>query len=134
MEIKKFESIEFVKENMTSMDLANAVGKRHADVLRDLRQMSDAWQKVTERKFALSEYTDSTGRKLPLYELSKPEILFIASKYDDELRARIIIRLMELELTQKRMMQAQLDYFWDKEDQRDLYRITKKDIYDETVK
>ena len=124
MEIKKFESIEFVKENMTSMDLANAVGKMHKNVLQDLRNMSEAWENVTGLKFQLSEYTDSTGRKLPLYELSKPEILFIASKYDDELRARIIIRLMELELTQKRMMQAQLDYFWDKEDQRDLY--TKK--------
>lgn len=121
MEIKKFESIEFVKENMTSMDLANAVNKRHADVLRDLRQMSEAWEKVTERKFALSEYKDSTGRKLPMYELSKPEILFIASKYDDELRAKIIMRLIELELTQKRMMQAQLDFFWDKEDKKDLY-------------
>lgn len=120
--VERYRSIEFVRENMTSMDLANAVGKRHADVLRDLRQMSDAWQKVTERKFALSEYIDSTGRKLPLYELSKPEILFIASKYDDQLRARIIIRLMELELTQKRIMQAQLDYFWDKEDLKDLYK------------
>lgn len=122
MEIKKFENIDFVKEDMTSMDLANAVGKRHADVLRDLRQMGESWEKVTERKFALSEYKDSTGRKLPMFHLSKPEILFIASKYDDELRAKIIMRLIELELTQKRMMQAQLDYFWDKSDQNDLYK------------
>jgi phage regulator Rha-like protein len=122
MEIKKFESIDFVKENMTSMDLANAVNKRHADVLRDLRQMGEAWEKVTERKFSLSEYKDSTGRTLPMYELNKPEILFIASKYNDELRAKIIMRLIELELTQKRMMQAQLDYFWDRSDQNDLYK------------
>lgn len=120
MEIKKFE-IELVKENMTSMDLANLVGKRHADLLRDLRNMSDAWEKVTKRNFTLSEYKDSTGRKLPLYNLDKAEILFIASKYNDELRAKIIIRLIELELNQKRITQSQLDYFWDKSDQKDLY-------------
>jgi phage regulator Rha-like protein len=68
MEIKKFENIEFVKENMTSMDLANAVGKRHKNVLQDLRNMSSAWENVTGLSFQLSEYTDSTGRKLPLYE------------------------------------------------------------------
>jgi len=121
MEIKKFESIDFVKENMTSMDFANAVGKMHKNILRDLREMSVAWEKVTGLKFELNEYKDSIGRTLPAYNLSKPEILFIASKYDDELRAKIIIRLMELELTQKRMMQAQLDYFWGKSDQNDIY-------------
>jgi len=114
MEIKKFENIELVKENMTSLELANFIGKRHAGMLRDLRNMSDAWEKVTKRKFAFSEYKDSTGRMLPMFELSKPEILFIASKYNDELRARIITRLFELEIYQKRIMQIQLDKLWDK--------------------
>jgi Rha family phage regulatory protein len=122
MEIKKFENIEFVKENMTSMDLSNAVGMRHKNMLRDLREMDEAWQKVTGLKFELSEYKDSTGRTLPMYNLSKPEILFIASKYNDELRAKIIMRFIELELNQKRMMQSQLDWFWDREDRKDLYR------------
>jgi Rha family phage regulatory protein len=121
-DIIKFENIEFVKENMTSMDLANVVGIRHKNMLRDLREMSESWEKVTGLKFELSEYKDSTGRILPAYNLSKPEILFIASKYNDELRAKIIMRFIELELTQKRLMQAQLDYFWDKSDQKDLYK------------
>ena len=122
MEIKKFEtSIELVKENMSSMDLANFVGKRHADLLRDLRKMSDAWEKVSKRKFALVDYVDNKGEKRPMYNLDKVEILFIASKYNDELRAKIIIRLAELEMNQKRITQSQLDYFWDKSDQKDLY-------------
>jgi Rha family phage regulatory protein len=121
-ELIKFDTIEFVKENMTSMDLANVVGVRHKNLLRDLRDMSDSWGKVTGLNFELSEYKDSTGRTLPAYNLSKPEILFIASKYNDELRAKIIMRLIQLELTQKRLMQAQLDFFWDKEDQKDLYK------------
>jgi len=122
MEIKKFENIDFIKENMTSLDIAFLTGKRHADVLRDLRQMSVAWEKVTQRNFAFSEYVDSTGRTLPMYELSKPEILFIASKYDDVLRAKIILRLMQLETEKIYWMQIQLDRLYDKEDQKDLYR------------
>lgn len=110
---------------MTSLELASAIGKRHADLLRDLRKMDDAWGKITGRNFAFSEYKDSTGRKLPMYRLEKPEILFIASKYNDELRAKIILRLYELEEQNKRMMQAQLDYFWDKEDIQDLYNSRK---------
>jgi phage regulator Rha-like protein len=121
MEIKKFENIELVKENMTSIELANFIGKRHADILRDLRNMSEAWEKVTKRKFTFSKYKDSTGRSLPMFELSKPEILFIASKYNDELRAIIITRLIELETYQKRIMQIQLDRLWDREDNNDLY-------------
>ena len=106
---------------MTSLDLANLVGKRHSDVLRDLRKMGDAWEKVTERSFALVKYIDRKGEVRPMCDLNKAEILFIASKYNDELRAKIIMRLIELELNHKKIAQAQLDYFWDKEDQKDLY-------------
>ena len=39
----------------------------HFDVLRAIRKMEPAWEKVTECKFAVSEYKDSTGRTLPCY-------------------------------------------------------------------
>lgn len=32
-----------------------------------------AWIKVTDVSFDFSEYTDSTGRKLPMYELNKSD-------------------------------------------------------------
>jgi len=124
MEINKEKnrySIELVKENMSSMDLANFVGKRHDNILASIKKMESSWENVTGLKFKLSDYRDSTGRKLPAYDLNKAEILFIASKYNDELRARIIIRLAELEMNQKKVTQSQLDYFWDKSDQKDLY-------------
>ena len=114
--------ISIINDNMTSLQIAKATGKRHSDVLRDMRNMGAAWDKVTGRNFALSNYKDSSGRSLPMYQLSKPEILFVASKYNDELRAKIILRLYELEVQNKKMMQSQLDYFWDKQDQKDLYR------------
>ena len=55
--------------HMTSLEIAELTGKNHFDVLRAIRNMEPAWEKVTECKFAVSEYKDSTGRKLPCYSL-----------------------------------------------------------------
>jgi hypothetical protein len=60
--------------------------------------MEPAWEKVTETKFGLSEYTDSTGRKLPCYELTKRECLYVATKFNDEARAKLVIRWEALEV------------------------------------
>ena len=44
------------KETMTSLDIAEVTGMRHADVMRSIRNMEEAWVKVSERNFALSSY------------------------------------------------------------------------------
>lgn len=85
------------KQTITSRDIAEVTGKRHSDILEAIRTMEPAWAKVTERNFPLSEYTDPTGRKLPQYELSKTECLYIATKFNDEARAKLIIRWEQLE-------------------------------------
>lgn len=87
----------FGDKTMSSREIAELTGKRHSDVLEAIRNMENAWVKVTERKFPLSEYTDSTGRRLPMYELNKKECLYIATKFNDEARARLILRWEELE-------------------------------------
>lgn len=48
------------KKTMSSREIAELTGKRHSDVLESIRKMENAWVKVTQRKFSLSEYTDST--------------------------------------------------------------------------
>ena len=53
---------------------------------------------VTQGKFSLSAYQDATGRTLPCYSLSKTECLYIATKFNDEARAKLVIRWEELEL------------------------------------
>lgn len=80
------------KETMTSLEIAKITGKRHSDVLEAIRNMETAWEKIAERKFPLSEYTDSTGRKQPCYVLNKTECLYIATKFNDEARAKLILR------------------------------------------
>ena len=57
---------------VTSLQVAEAFGKEHRHVLRDIRETIDKCsESFTAPNFGLSEYTDSTGRKLPLYLLSK---------------------------------------------------------------
>lgn len=57
---------------VTSLQVAEAFGKEHFHVLRDIRETMDKCsESFTASNFGLSEYTDSTGRKLPLYILSK---------------------------------------------------------------
>lgn len=82
---------------MTSREIAEITGKLHKNVIRDIRNMEESWEKVTGLKFELSEYEDSTGRKLPEYQLDKREVLYVATKWNDEIRARIILRWEELE-------------------------------------
>lgn len=88
-------------EYMTSKEIAEVTGKEHKNVLAAIRLMEGAWGKVTGLSFKLSEYTDSTGRKLPMYKLTKTECLYIATKFNDEARAKLVIRWEELETKER---------------------------------
>lgn len=85
------------KETMTSLEIAEVTGRNHKDVMRSIREMEEAWVKVNGRKFALVEYKDAKGEMRPCYSLSKTECLYIATKFNDEARAKLIIRWEELE-------------------------------------
>ena len=61
----------------TSNQVAEHFGKRHADVIRAIRKL-DAPADFTERNFALSEFTDSTGRVLPAYRLTRDGFTLLA--------------------------------------------------------
>lgn len=86
------------KQTMTSLEIAELTGKRHADVLEAIRKMEPAWRMTTQRNFPLSEYKDTTGRSLPCYVLGKAECLYIATKFNDEARAKLVLRWEELEM------------------------------------
>ncbi len=90
---------------MTSREIAELTGKRHDHLLRDIRIMEEAWVKIGQHKFGETFYTDQWNRKQPQYELSKTETLYIATKLNDEARARLIIRWEQLE-NEKRIPQS----------------------------
>ena len=82
---------------MTSLDIAELCGKPHNDILKAIRKMELAWVKINGGKFSLVEYKDSKGELRPCYSLSKTETLYIATKFKDEMRAKLVLRWEELE-------------------------------------
>ena len=88
------------EQRMTSLTIAQVTGKMHKDVLKAIRNMEPAWLKVNGRRFALVEYKDSKGELRPCYSLTKTECLYIATKFSDEARARLVKRWYQLEREQ----------------------------------
>ncbi|MGV4464049.1 Rha family transcriptional regulator, partial [Ornithobacterium rhinotracheale] len=86
-----------IKDTMSSREIAQIAGKNHKEVLRSIRNMERGWVKVSGRNFALAEYLDEQGKPRPQYELTKTECLYIATKFNDEARARLVLRWEALE-------------------------------------
>jgi hypothetical protein len=85
------------EQTMTSLEIAEMTGKNHFDLMRAIRKMGPAWVKVNGCKFALVEYQDKKGELRPCYQLTKTECLYIATKFNDEARAKLVLRWEELE-------------------------------------
>ena len=82
---------------MTSLEIAELTGKQHKNVMRDIRKMEIAWEKIAGLKFELGSYKDANGQLRPCYQLTKTECLYIATKFNDEARAKLVLRWQELE-------------------------------------
>ena len=88
------------KGKMTSLQIAEITGKPHNDLMKSIRLMEDSWEKIGQGKFSQSSYINSQNREMPMYELSKSESLYIATKFNDEARAKLIVRWEQLEKKQ----------------------------------
>lgn len=91
----------------TSLKVAEIFKKRHDHVLRKIEgffELNSRDPKIgdtsstapnfgvsefTQRNFALSEYLDSTGRKLPMYEMTKDGFIFLVMGFTGAAAARI---------------------------------------------
>ncbi len=93
---------------MTSLETAELTGKQHKNVMQAIRNMEPAWVKVQGRKFALLQKTynlPNGGTKMtPYYQLTKTECLYIATKFNDEARAKLVLRWEELEMADVRCL------------------------------
>ena len=85
------------QQMMTSLEIAKLTGKQHFHVMEAIRKMEPAWVKVNESKFRLVTYKDQKGQLRPCYQLTKTECLYIATKFNDEARAKLVLRWEELE-------------------------------------
>lgn len=101
------ENVETIKildkdeERMTSLQIAEVTGKPHADVMKAIRKMEIAWDKIAQGKFSLGTYQDKNNQSRPCYYLTKDECLYIATKFNDEARAKLVKRWHELEAAHK---------------------------------
>ena len=91
-----------LQQTMTSLEIAELTGKQHFHVMEAIRKMEPAWVKVNGRNFALVEYKDAKGELRPCYQLTKTECLYIATKFNDEARAKLVLRWEELEMADVR--------------------------------
>ena len=89
------------QQMMTALEIAELTGKQHKHVMEAIRKMEPAWEKVHGSKFRLMcrevEIGNGAVRQAPCYLLTKTECLYIATKFNDEARARLVLRWEELE-------------------------------------
>lgn len=71
-----------------SLKVAELFGKQHKNVLHKLESL-DCSTEFTELNFQLSEYLDSTGRKLSMYEMTKDGFIFLVMGFTGSTAAKI---------------------------------------------
>ena len=85
------------KQTISSREIADLTGKRHDNVLRDIRNLLENTGQSTfalsSYVFELKEYTNSQNKIQPMYLLNKKAGLLLASGYDVLLRVKMIDRL-----------------------------------------
>lgn len=91
-------------DTMTSLEIAEITGKKHAHVMRDIRSLIE--QGVNGSNFGLVNYKDKKGEVRPMFELTPKGCLILASGYDALLREKIINKLEELEKNHREQYQV----------------------------
>lgn len=87
---------------MSSCEIADLTGKRHADVMRDIRTMMLALEQNAELRSVCisSTYAGENGQEYPQYLLDKDTSLTLLLGYDPVARMKVVKRWQELEAQQ----------------------------------
>ena len=89
------------KGTMTSLEIAEITGKEHYNIVRDIKdEISKLGTERAELIFELSEYKDTTGRKLPMYIANVQGILQLGARYSADVRYRLIEKVTKKEVSQ----------------------------------
>lgn len=97
-----------LKESITSLEIAKVISRPHNQILKAIRKMDDISDSVGLGKFAQTYYKDKQGRSQPCYDFTKSQSLFVLTKFDDEARAKLILRWEELEKENIRLTEENL--------------------------
>jgi hypothetical protein len=96
---------------MSSREIAELTGKRHDNVMADVRKMLGELGKAAPDFSGVAKIAGPNGsvREVEIFELPKRETLILVSGYNIQMRARIIDRWTELETrTQPLLSQSKL--------------------------
>lgn len=101
------------QEFITSLELAELTGKKHKNVMRDIREMEPDWTKTCGLKFEptsrVVQMPNGGTRIETIYLLNKLESLYIITKYNNEARAKLVLRWAELERQQQELQQQLME-------------------------
>lgn len=91
---------------MNSRELAEMTGKRHDNVMADIRNEMKNLENEGEFNhliFEEAKYIDSKGESRPMYEFGREGAMQIALRYSASIRRKIILKLEELEKNSKKI-------------------------------
>ena len=102
------ELINTIEQTMSSFEIAKLTGKRHDNVMRDIRELNKGYEKLHLLKiglmFKITELPNGAKRNDPYFELTKMQTFDLLTGYNTELRIKVNRRWAELEaLTQIKM-------------------------------
>lgn len=84
-------------QTMSSREISDLTGRRHDNVMRDIRIMLTELHGENEALRFEGNYIAENGKQNPCFNLPKRETLILVSGYNITMRARIIDRWQELE-------------------------------------
>ena len=115
----------------TSLLIADKFDKRHADVLRAVEKL-ECSAGFAERNFALSEYVDATGRKQPMYRITRDGFSFMVMSFTGRAAAawkeKFIGAFNHLERELRRIASARALPEW--QEARQLGKTDRRDLTD----
>lgn len=83
---------------MTSLEIAELTGKRHDNVMADIRKMLvELYAEGGVLKFQDTQRNPQNGQEYPVFRLPRREVEILVTGYSITLRAKVIDRLRELE-------------------------------------
>ena len=94
---------------ISSMELADKIGRPHAQVRRDLDTMIRALPVELKEQLGITEstYKDANNRVQRMYVLSEAAALWAASKWDEVLRAQVVLMFIEYHAAEKARLEAE---------------------------
>ena len=86
-----------MQQHMTSIEIADISGEQHQKVMKIIKEMEPAWEKMRGSRFVMEQYKDEKGRQRYCYSLTKMECFFVAAGFNEEVTIKMALRWNQLE-------------------------------------